>query len=222
MIVLSVAVHPDDETLGCGGALLKHSRAGDSLHWLILTKACAPDYSEQEIERQRRQVDAVRHAYPFETVDWLSYCTAKLEAVPLRDLAHGIQDAVDRLRPGVVYIPHRSDAHSDHRMAFEALQAVFKTFHVRSRGLQRLLSCEVLSETEAAFAKEAGAFAPNTFVDIGDVLERKLEIMGLYISEVQTGHLPRSASSIRALARYRGAALGIEYAEAFMTLLDIR
>jgi len=32
-----VATHPDDETLGCGGTLLKHRANGDEIHWLIAT-----------------------------------------------------------------------------------------------------------------------------------------------------------------------------------------
>ena len=35
--VLIVAVHPDDETLGCGGTLLKHKANGDKTNWLICT-----------------------------------------------------------------------------------------------------------------------------------------------------------------------------------------
>ena len=35
--VLCVAVHPDDETLGCGGTLLKHKANGDEIYWLLLT-----------------------------------------------------------------------------------------------------------------------------------------------------------------------------------------
>ena len=35
--VLVVAPHPDDETLGCGGTLLKHKASGDKIHWLIVT-----------------------------------------------------------------------------------------------------------------------------------------------------------------------------------------
>ena len=35
--ILVVAVHPDDETLGCGGTLLKHKDNGDEIHWIIAT-----------------------------------------------------------------------------------------------------------------------------------------------------------------------------------------
>ena len=35
MKVLAIPAHPDDETLGCGGTLLKHRAEGDELFWLI-------------------------------------------------------------------------------------------------------------------------------------------------------------------------------------------
>ena len=41
--VLVFAIHPDDETLGCGGTLLKHKEAGDEIHWLIGTEVSVED-----------------------------------------------------------------------------------------------------------------------------------------------------------------------------------
>ncbi|HOL48574.1 MAG TPA: PIG-L family deacetylase, partial [bacterium] len=35
--VLVIAPHPDDETLGCGGTLLKHIANNDNVYWLIIT-----------------------------------------------------------------------------------------------------------------------------------------------------------------------------------------
>jgi LmbE family N-acetylglucosaminyl deacetylase len=35
--VLFIAPHPDDETLGAGGTILKHKAQGDKIFWLILT-----------------------------------------------------------------------------------------------------------------------------------------------------------------------------------------
>ena len=37
MKILAIAPHPDDETLGCGGTLLKHKNNGDEINWLIIT-----------------------------------------------------------------------------------------------------------------------------------------------------------------------------------------
>ena len=50
--VLVVAAHPDDETLGCGGTLLKHKANGDKIHWLICTTLNEKNsyYKKREIE----------------------------------------------------------------------------------------------------------------------------------------------------------------------------
>jgi hypothetical protein len=45
--------------------------------------------------------------------------------------------------------------------------------------------------------------------------------MGLYESEAQADPLPRGPSAIRALARYRGATVGVEYAEVFALVREI-
>ena len=65
------------------------------------------------------------------------------------------------------------------------------------------------------------AFLPTVFCDITDFIEHKLEIMSLYRTETQPYPLPRAHESIRALARFRGAAIGVEYAEALMLVRDL-
>ena len=37
MNILIIAAHPDDEVLGCGGTLLKHSQNKDNIYWLIVS-----------------------------------------------------------------------------------------------------------------------------------------------------------------------------------------
>ena len=220
MNVLVVAVHPDDETLGCGGALLRHAAAGDSLHWLIVTAACLPEYTEPQIRRQAEQIEAVRLAYPFATVHWLKFPTTRLELVPINEMVQAIRGVVEKVRPETVFLPNRSDVHSDHRATFQAAASALKGFYLRALGVRRVLACEVLSETEAAPPLAEQAFLPTVFVDIGSTLERKLEIMALYVTETQSGALPRTVSAVRALARLRGATIGVEHAEAFMLIRE--
>ena len=61
----------------------------------------------------------------------------------------------------------------------------------------------------------------NTYSDISDFLEKKIEIMKIYESELQNSPLPRSIDNIQALARFRGATVSVKYAEAFMLLREI-
>ena len=88
-------------------------------------------------------------------------------------------------------------------------------------GVKRVVSCEILSSTDAAAPIEGPAFVPTLFSDITPHIERKLEIMKLYETEAQTYPLPRSPDVLRALARYRGATVGVEYAEAFALVREV-
>ena len=86
--------------------------------------------------------------------------------------------------------------------------------------VRRVLAYETLSSTDAA-APGDRFFVPTVFADVGEHLERKLRIMTLYASEKQEHPLPRAESAIRALARFRGASVGIEYAEAFQLVREL-
>ena len=221
MNVLAIAVHPDDETLGCGGTLLKLASQGATLHWLILSAVTVPQWSEEHLARQARQIEAVREAYPFASLTWLKLPATQLDRLPLGDIVASIRDVVTEVRPETVFIPNRADVHSDHRVAAQAANAVLKSFYMRPLGVRRVLACEVISETDAAPPFPENAFARNVFVDVTSTLERKLEIMSLFASEVQPEPMPRSLSSIRAQARFRGASIGVEYAEAFSLVREI-
>jgi hypothetical protein len=60
--VLFIAVHPDDETLGCGGTILKHKKNGDEVYWLILTSIRNHPlklFSEAAVEKRNNTIKAV-------------------------------------------------------------------------------------------------------------------------------------------------------------------
>ena len=213
--VLAIATHPDDETLGCSGTLLKHYARGDHIYWLIVTRTWEPLFSPGQVAQQKRQVRAVEQAYPFDRTFWLDFPTTQLETIPLNDLIRKIHEVIVELRPDCVYVPNRSDVHSDHRVTFHAVMAVLKSFHMNARGVRRILACEVLSETDAAPQMLECSFAPTVYSDITATMERKLELMSLFESEVQPDPGPRSLSAIKSLARYRGASINVQYAEAF-------
>ncbi len=220
MKVLAVSVHPDDETLGCGGTLLKHSAAGESLHWLIVTSLGEEEHTHEQRVCQEACVQAVREAYPFATLDWLRFPTTRLDTLPLNTIVAAIREVIARVRPQTLFVPNRSDVHSDHRVVFAATAAVMKSFYMQSFGVERILACEVPSETDAAAPLPEHAFLPTVYVDISGTIDRKLEIMSLYGAEMHPEPLPRSGSAIRALARHRGASIGAEYAEAFMLIRE--
>jgi len=219
--ILAIAVHPDDETLGCGATLLRFAAEGAALNWMIVTSVHEPDYPAAQIAQQSRQIEAVRQAYPFKTMQWLKFPTTRLEGIAPAQIIGSIRKYVEQIRPEAVFIPHCADVHSDHRTVFQAAMSALKPIYMRSFGVKRILACEVPSETEAAPQLQKNAFLATVFTDVSTTFKRKEEIMALYKTEIQPEPLPRSPSAIRALARYRGATIGVEFAEAFMLIREI-
>jgi LmbE family N-acetylglucosaminyl deacetylase len=221
MRVLVIAPHPDDETLGCGASLLKHKSRGDKLSWLVATRGYEPQWSSEILARKETEIENVSHAYGFEKTVRLNFPTIKLDAAPFDELIASIRQAIADTSPELVYLNHFGDVHSDHRVLFEATMSVLKPFYSSRHGVRKILSYEVFSSTDAMPNHPARAFVPTIFNDVTQFLEKKLEIMSLYDSEIQPFPLPRALDSIRALARFRGATIGVEFAEAFMLVREV-
>jgi LmbE family N-acetylglucosaminyl deacetylase len=221
MNVLAISVHPDDETLGCGGTLLRHRAEGDSIDWVIVTQAHSPRWSQEIIARKANEVSAVGSRYSMRSVHKLGLKTTQLDITPLGEVIDGLRKVIEQVRPAVVYLPHYGDVHTDHHVVFLATFSVLKAFYMRAFGVRRVLTYETLSSTEAAPPQAFRAFVPNVYMEMTPYVERKIEIMGLYASESQADPLPRGPAAIRALARFRGATVGVEYAEAFMLVREV-
>lgn len=216
--VLFVAVHPDDETLGCGGTILKHKYNGDNIYWLILTSIeNHPNrYPDFMVNKRQQTISRVASVYGFNNVYEMKFPTILLDKFPLIELVQKLDAVVCEIKPNVVYLPNSNDVHSDHRVAFSALYSCLKSF--RKPYIEQVLMMEILSETEFAPALPSTSFIPNVFVDITDFIDKKLEIMSMYDTEIMDEPFPRSISSIEALARTRGSRAGVKYAEAYMLL----
>lgn len=221
--VLFIAVHPDDETLGCGGTILKHKTQGDKIYWVTVTNATKNHplhFRDEFVEFRSQLVDSISQAYGFDETVKLDFPTQMLHTVDLKDFITRIDSEFKRIQPNIIYMPFRGDVHSDHRATFDAVYACTKSF--RKPFIEKIYMIEALSETEFAPAIPGDTFVPNVYVDITDYMDRKMEIMSMYEKEVMAEPYPRSLSSIQALARVRGSRAGVMYAEAFMLLYEKR
>ncbi|MBU3193967.1 PIG-L deacetylase family protein [Clostridium algidicarnis] len=219
MKVLVISVHPDDETLGCGGTILKHTKNGDEVYWLIITKVdYTVGFSEKFMNDRKEQIEKVAKNYNFKATFNLGFLTTKLHTVDFNNLMESISSVVNKVKPEIVYMNNRSDIHTDHQIAAKAIMSATKSF--RYPFIKRILMYECISETEVAPALPENIFMPNVFSDITNFLDKKIKIMSIYESEVQQPPLPRSLENMEALARYRGASCGVDYAEAFMLLRE--
>lgn len=215
---LVIAPHPDDELLGCGGTLLRRKAEGAELCWLIVT-AMKEDFGwpVEQIQSRENEIDKVATAVGFDRVVNLRLPAARLDAMPLAQIIGEFSEVFGSFQPTEVFVPHRGDVHSDHRVVYEAAISCCKWFRYPS--VRRVLSYETLSETDFGLAREE-VFAPNFFVDISSTFERKLELLSIYRSELSALPFPRSFDAVRAMAQVRGVAAGCLAAEAFELLRE--
>jgi LmbE family N-acetylglucosaminyl deacetylase/CheY-like chemotaxis protein len=188
--VLAIGAHPDDVEIGCGGALAKHQAKGDVLHILTMSRGAAGgDVNVRTAEAQRAA----------------SMLGAELSFGNLQDghIGEGvetieiIQDAVRRLRPTHVYTHCLEDTHQDHR-------AVHSASLVAARGVPNVYCYQTPSSTVE--------FLPNRFVDITDFIKQKLQVIGMYKSQVERMEAMHD-DVILTNARYWGRYAGYVLAE---------
>ena len=219
MRTMIVAPHPDDETLGVGGTILRKKSKGETVSWLIITNMFAADgWSLEKIKSRKKEIEKVSKFYGFDNVFELNFPTTKLDNVPMLDLTTKISECLKKFKPHELYIPSFSDAHSDHRVVSEAVISSSKWF--RSKGIKRILSYETLSETSFGLSR-INNFNPNVFIDISPFLKRKIKVMNIYKSELGLPPFPRSEENIKALATIRGSESGYFAAEAFELLKEV-
>lgn len=215
--IIVIAAHPDDEILGCGGTLLKHKANGDKIHWLITTNVFTHQgFSEDRVNSRQLEIKSVAEKIGFTSVNKLEFPTMSLTDESLIKMIPLISDVFNKIKPEIVYVLNRSDAHSDHNITFKATLACTKSF--RYPFIKKVLMYECISETEFGPALAENAFIPNYYVDVSDFQEKKIELMKIYESEIGDHPFPRSIRNINALATFRGASVGVEYAEAFQLL----
>ena len=218
--ILVIAVHPDDETLGCGGTLLKHKANGDEIHWLIATDIKESEgYGISTIKKRNKEITKIEDLYGFTSVNKLDLSTTKVDTYSMSVLVSKISSVIDRIKPDIIYLPFKGDVHSDHKYIFDAAYSCTKIF--RHPFIKKLYMMEALSETEFSLSTKEDSFVPNVFVDISEFMDKKIKLMNIYESEIGKHPFPRSERNMRALATYRGAASGCDYAESFMLLKEI-
>ena len=214
--ILIIAVHPDDETLGCGGTLLKHKANGDEIHWLICTTI---ENEHNYFMKRENEIEKVSNFYNFDSVHNLRLKTMQVDEYTVSELVSKISQVIKEVQPNIIYLPFKGDVHSDHRKIFEASYSCTKSF--RYPFIKKIYMMETLSETEFAPSTKEDSFIPNVFVDISEFFEKKIEIMKIFESEILEHPFPRSEKNLRALATLRGATCGCEYAESFVLLKEI-
>ena len=218
MKVLVFAPHPDDETLGCGGTLLRHKNEGDDIYLAIVTKISTKDgWAEEKVINRTKQIKKISKGYNFSDIFNFKLPAAKLDTIPIATIVNEISKVYEIVKPELIFIPNINDVHTDHEIISRALHSTLKWF--RYPFIKKALMYETPSETEFNFIGN-NSFNPKSFIDISDYIDEKIKIMSVYEDEMGHFPFPRSEKVIRSLAALRGSQSGYSSAEAFELIYE--
>ncbi|MBK5931285.1 PIG-L family deacetylase [Halochromatium salexigens] len=221
--VLVIAAHPDDEVLGCGGTVAKLAASGTAVHLTFLADGvgarCETDASlspvdHQALDQRRNSARRAANILGATSVSFDDLPDNRLDSIPLLEITQRIEALIAQHRPSMVLTHHAGDLNIDHQRVHQAV--ITSCRPQRGHPVQTILSFEVPSSTEWQPPGSGAVFAPNWFVDISATLEQKLAALDAYAEELRDWPHPRSRQGVEHLARWRGATVGCEAAEAFV------
>ena len=218
--VLILVAHPDDEILGCGGTIAKYSK-DDDIYVAILGEGMLSRHKMKrtnltELKGQSRKANKILNT---KDVLFFDLPDNQFDTVSFLEIVKKIENIIGEINPSIIYTHHPGDLNIDHRITFRAvLTATRPIGHI----VKDIFSFEVLSSTEWSYQKMGSSFNPNYYEDISGFMEKKIDSMKAYVSEIKEFPHPRSSEGIRIMAQKRGMEVGIKYAEAFELIRHIQ
>jgi LmbE family N-acetylglucosaminyl deacetylase len=204
--VLVLSPHPDDESIGCGGTLLRHVANGDEVQVIFLTSGEKGGHGQSEQETIRTREREARMAARILRIRHLEFWRERDGALRAnRQAISRLQTKLRQFKPQTIYVSHDREMHPDHRGAVRLLRAALKGV---KRQRPHVLMYEVWTPIQQL----------DEIVDVSLYMKRKLQAVRAYRTQCRVvGFVP----AVRGLNRYRGEMHswpGSDYAEVFTRL----
>lgn len=213
--VCFIVPHADDETLGFGGAIQHHVHKGDNVS-VVICRAPHDERTQQQINDSKNalKILGVTESHYLKTTE------IEMSHLPL-NFFRLIEDILYQINPSVVYTTFWGDNHQDHKIVFDCVARATRVHgHLN---VKQLLVGEILSSTDQAPRLPSNAFLPNTYLSLTSAqLSNKIIALQQYTTESKEYPHPRSPTGVELLAKTRGIEAGVEYAEAYMLIRNIK
>lgn len=223
MNYLFVVAHPDDESDAAGGTIYRLVQEGHRVAVAIMvSKAAARKNLSSTLAADEEKAMAVLGV---EKVYHADFPNIKMNTVPHLDLVQFIESCIDDFQAEAIVTHHPTDTNNDHVMTSGAAQAACRLFQRKetSYRLRLFMYMETPSATEWSLDSSSNRFTPNCFKEIGrDGLDAKLRALAEYKGVMRPYPHPRSTEAYEGLAAYRGCQAGVNYAEAFEIVFEVR
>ena len=220
-VFLIVAAHPDDEILGCGASAARLVDEGWTGYALILGRGKGAR-GEQELKHcseLEKETEAARKIIGLQEIFMCDFSDNAFDSVPLLNIIREVEHIKEKIQPSRIFTHYPGDLNIDHSITFRAVLTA--TRPMQGEPVREILSFEIPSSTEWSSFRRETVFVPNVFIDVSNVLQRKLDAMGSYLSELREYPHPRSLKYLEEHARHLGAKIGLNAAEGFQLIRNI-
>jgi|SaaInl8_200m_RNA_FD_contig_91_134993_length_5554_multi_5_in_0_out_0_3 LmbE family N-acetylglucosaminyl deacetylase len=195
--ILILAPHADDESIGCGGLLLKYASQCDVI---FLTDGRHGDIDiepSKMIEIRKKEFESVMNKLEVNHFSLLGVEDTKLGS------NYNTFKEILFNEYNYICIPNNLDQHPDHKAVTKHMKKAFKENKINNK--IKILMYEVWGTLPL----------PNFYTDISDSIENKKEIINMYHSQIK--HIDY-AGKITALNEYRGMIASKKSVEAYFIL----
>lgn len=220
--VLAVFAHPDDPEVGCGGTLARWGARGSEVHLVIANRgdkgSADPSTDPDELAAHRAaEVEQAATVLGLAGIEQLGYPDGEIDNDAT--LRERLIEVIRRLRPDALIAPDPTAVffgesyvnHRDHRQlgwaVLDSLVPAASPLYVPQAGAAHQVGLVLL----------AGTLEADAWVEIGDVLDRKVEAVACHASRL--GEDPQLVTELlEHRAAEEGRRAGVTHAEAFRRL----
>jgi N-acetylglucosamine malate deacetylase 1 len=223
-VVLVVAPHADDETLGCGGSIARFVAEGRTVVVALMTGATAtphPLFSAETLGGVRAEFEAAMTVLGVTRTVFGGLPSTLLTEMPVHEINRAAGAIVAEVKPDLVLLPFEHDLHRDHGILNYAFRVALRSHLPGNRKPHAVLCYETPTETHLQHPQAQDGFEPNLWIDVSDHIECKLEALACYVSQMAPLPSLRGPGASGALATWRGAQIGVRAAEAFSIVRQV-
>jgi LmbE family N-acetylglucosaminyl deacetylase len=200
--ILAIGAHPDDIEAGCFGTLLKHKESGDKVGVVITTKGGVPNRPWKTVLKE------IEEAQSHLGIEFILLGNPNGHYPMNWETVSQLDRIIEQEKAETIYTVWHGDSHQDHRMTYRNVLAA-----ARKKSIKNLYCFEL---PDYSYRSEV-AFTPRRYVDITPFMKKKEKAVMAYKSYFDKDYL----NALEGLARHRGGAMGVKYAESFEIVFEM-
>jgi bacillithiol biosynthesis deacetylase BshB1 len=222
--IAAVFAHPDDAELTCGGTLALEAARGRRIALVDLTRG--ESGSRGTPETRAAEAEAAARILGVAHRESLGLPDSRLVAAP--DARDVVVEALRRLRPRLVLLPHWEQRHPDHTAASRLVYDAWFVSGLRNYRPELGAAFRPAKLVYVPAVTEPVEAPPSFVVDVTPVWETKLQALEAFASQFRPpqGDAPNPLDGFRAAAelsaRRAGQRIGVTYGEGFVTREPMR